>query len=504
MRVLFFVAVLIIGFCQFSRAQLVTYPAPQGSVLNKDYEVFVREKDGKWQPVATYMAQVANVVGTATITEKSSFCYFDFEGEVEVRVNVLKGQIKQARVRPAANALNAVTEKNTYSFVLKEAANLSVEINGDIFHNLHLFANPLETFKPSKDKKVLYYGPGIHQVGDVVLASGQTVFIAGGSIVQGRFIVSHAQNVTITGHGILSQLPTLKPLAADQKPLADKRYAKGRTDAITVEFSKNINISGIVVLPHKYTVIMGESKDVTIDNIKSFSFEGNGDGLDIFCSADVKINRVFMRNSDDCIAIYGHRWDYYGNVKNITVQNSILWADVAHPILIGTHGDSVHPDTISNITFQNIDILDQHENQIDYQGCLALNAGDDNLIQNINFNRIRVDNIRKGQLVNLRVMFNHKYNTSAGRGIENVLFKEISYIGNNADISIIAGYDESRKIKNIVFENLSVNGRLISDTMPGKPGFYKTSDMSKMYIGEHVEGVKFIQVAKDEAAKIDE
>lgn len=504
MRVLFFVAVLISGICQSACAQLVTYPAPQGSELNQDYEVAVREKGGKWHPVATYLAQVANIVGTTTLTEKSSFCYFDFAGEVEIRIKLLKGEIKQAKVRPVLNALNAVSDKNTYSFILKQAANISVEINGDIFHNLHLFANALETFKPSNYKNVLFYGPGIHQVGDVVLTSGQAVFIAGGAIVQGRFIISHAQDVTITGHGILTQLPTLWPLASKQQAVANKRYAKGRTDAITVEFSKNILISGIVVLPHKYTVIMGESKDVTIDNIKSFSFEGNGDGLDIFCSANIKINRVFMRNSDDCIAIYGHRWDYYGNVKNITVQNSVLWADVAHPILIGTHGDSVHPDTISGIVFQDIDILDQHENQIDYQGCLALNAGDDNLIQNIKFNRIRVDNIRKGQLVNLRVMFNRKYNTSAGRGIENVLFKDISYIGNKADISIIAGYDESRKIKNIVFENLSWNGMLISDTMPGKPGFYKTGDMSKMYIGEHVEGVKFIQLAKDDVAKIDE
>lgn len=504
MRILFFTAFLLISVSQFTCAQLVTYPAPQGSVLSNDYEVAVREKGGQWHPVATYMAQIANVVGTASVIEKSSFCYFDFAGEVEVRIKVLKGEVKQARVRPAANAVNPVTDKNTYSFFLKQAANVSIEFNGDIFHNLHLFANPLETFKPSKDKNVLYYGPGIHEVGDVVLTSGQRVFIAGGAVVQGRFIISHTEKVTITGHGILTQLPTLKSQASNKPAVANKRYAKGRTDAITVEFSKNINISGIIVLPHKYTVIMGESKDVTIENIKSFSFEGNGDGLDIFCSANVKIDRVFMRNSDDCIAIYGHRWDYYGNVKNITVQNSVLWADVAHPILIGTHGDSVHPDTISNVTFQNIDILDQHENQIDYQGCMALNAGDDNLIQNIAFNRIRVDNIRKGQLVNLRIMFNRKYNTSAGRGIEDVLFKDISYAGSNADISIITGYDESRKIKNIVFENLSVNGRLISDTMPGKPGFYKTSDMSKMYIGEHVEGVKFVQIAKDEVAKIDE
>src|SRR5690606_39407575 len=43
--------------------------------------------------------------------------------------------------------------------------------------------------------------------------------------------------------------------------------------------------------------------------------------------------------SDDCIAIYGHRWSYYGDTRNITVRNSVLWADVAHPTMVGIHGD---------------------------------------------------------------------------------------------------------------------------------------------------------------------
>ena len=72
-----------------------------------------------------------------------------------------------------------------------------------------------------------------------------------------------------------------------------------------------------------------------------------------------------------------------------------------------------------------------------------------------------------------------------------MLFKNISYNGNNAEISIIAGYNQERRIKNIIFENLVINGTLISDDMPGKPGWYKTSDMALFSVGEHVEGVVF-------------
>jgi hypothetical protein len=173
------------------------------------------------------------------------------------------------------------------------------------------------------------------------------------------------------------------------------------------------------------------------------------------------------------------------------MKNSTLWADVAHPILIGTHGSTPNPVVLEDLTYQNLDILDHMEPQIDYQGCLSLNAGDSNLIRNVRFDNIRIENFRHGQLVNLRVFFNKKYCTSPGRGIENVLFRNVTYNGNNALTSIIAGYDDLRKVKNITFENLRINGKLITDKMPDKPGWYKTGDMAGFFIGEHVENVTF-------------
>jgi hypothetical protein len=131
--------------------------------------------------------------------------------------------------------------------------------------------------------------------------------------------------------------------------------------------------------------------------------------------------------------------------------------------------------------------------QIDYQGCLAINAGDDNLIRDVYFVNIRIENFRQGQLIDMRVSFNKKYCTSPGRGIENVLFKDITYTGDRSEISIIAGYNEERKIKNIRFENLNINGQVISDNMPEKLAWYKTADMARFFIGEHVEGVSFMK-----------
>jgi hypothetical protein len=173
------------------------------------------------------------------------------------------------------------------------------------------------------------------------------------------------------------------------------------------------------------------------------------------------------------------------------MKNATLWADVAHPILIGTHGNASHPDTLQNIEYNNIDILDHNEMQVDYQGCMSIDAGDNNFIRNVKFENIRVEDFRRGQLLNLRVFFNKKYCKAPGRAIENILFKNIRYKGSHSELSIISGYDSSRKIQNVLFDNLVIIGVKISDHMKNKPTWYKTSDMARFFVGEDVENIQF-------------
>ena len=61
------------------------------------------------------------------------------------------------------------------------------------------------------------------------------------------------------------------------------------------------------------------------------------------CCHDWLVDDVFLRTSDDCLAFYNHRWWFWGGTSNLTVQNSILWADVAHAINVGGHGDDRSP-----------------------------------------------------------------------------------------------------------------------------------------------------------------
>jgi len=478
---------------QSGQNRLVTYPVPEGSALNTNFAIKVRTAAGKWQDLAAYLVKVDEVT-TSHTPQNSSLAYFDFTGTVDVSITFNRGSIKSARVRPLSFGITPKVNGNTIAFSLSEPRNLSVEVNGDIFHNLQLFANPIETNRPSStDTNVIYFGPGIHQLerGRLSVPSGKTVYIAGGAVVRGQLVCNNVENVRILGRGMIyeAESPALVVRTTNSTNAARSRGGLAR-GGVAIVNSTNVVVSGIIVVPNGNTVLMGDSQNVTIENIKSISCGGNYDGIDVFCSSNVVIKGVFMRNSDDCIAIYGHRNRFYGNVQNITVRNSTLWADVAHPILVGTHGDTPNPDTLEDLRFSDLDILDQMEPQIDYQGCMSLNAGDGNLIRNVRFENIRVEDFREGQLVNLRVFYNRKYNTSPGRGIENVYFKNITYNGSHADHSVIAGYDDSRFVKNVVFENLVINGTLITDQMK-KPGWYKTSDMARFFVGEHVEGIEF-------------
>ena len=113
------------------------------------------------------------------------------------------------------------------------------------------------------------------------------------------------------------------------------------------------------------------------------------------------------------------------------------------------------------MVFQNIDILEHDEDDRNYQGCMAINVGDHNLARNITFEDIRVENIQEGQLFHLRVMYNRKYNTGPGRGVENIVFRNISCTGKYVNPSLMEGYDENRKVSDILFENIVLNGKRV-------------------------------------------
>lgn len=441
----------LIWICS-SHAQIINIATVPRELLyskhNDDFTVCVRTPGGEWQDLFEYKVTI-----DSDNPQLASMVQFDFEGKVEMRVRYNNGSIQNVKIRPIDKGIKYTLKENVIYFQLDKPSKLSLEINGDKLHNLHIFTNEpeKETFK-ADSPNVMYFGAGFHKPKDAPgdafnIPSNTTVYLAPGAVIGGKFVCNRVENVRFIGRGII-----LEPQRGFE-----------------ITYSKNIEIDGITVInPTHYTVYGGETTGLKINNLKSFSSRGWSDGIDLMSCSDVAINDIFMRNSDDCIAIYGHRWSYYGNARNYNITNSILWADVAHPINIGLHGNTAHEgDTIENIQFKNIDILEHDEDDRNYQGCMAFSVSDHNLVRNILFEDIRIDDFQEGQLLNLRVLFNEKYSFGPGRGIKDVTFRNIYYNGQGANPSIIEGFSETNKIENISFDNIVVNGIRIKSLKEG-------------------------------------
>ena len=459
----------LLALTSFSKDRLIVTPAPTVIELKHDFEVKARIHGGEWQDVSTYAFKVDRVANAKHNVEITSVTKFEFEGKVEIQVKSIAQDIKSYKIRPNSYGIKAIQEGNTLTFSLDRPRYLSVEINGNIYQNLQIFAdNVLEKPKVKKKKDLIYFGPGIHDFkGDSIhIASGKTVFIDNGAVIKGWLSTYGSNHVKILGHGIV--MP-------------------GHHEGIMVRYAKNIDIDG----PITTQLPIGGSDSVTVKNVKVMSWYGWGDGFNIFASNNIHQEHLFARTSDDCSTIYCTRKDYHGGCKNITIKDCVYWADVAHPIMIGLHSETPENEEITNVLYEDIDILEHAENQIDYQGCIGINDGDNILVKGVTFQNFHIDNIRKGMIVNMRVCFNKKYCTAPGRGIENITLRNIAYTGEMPNMGIIAGYDQSRMVKNIRFENFTINGKVITDDMPGKPKWYKTADMANIYVNDHVENLIF-------------
>ncbi|CAG8930074.1 unnamed protein product [Penicillium salamii] len=447
-------------------SSIQVYDNPPGLLINHDFTIHIQptgeDTRKSWTQVAAYAIEVANASTVSNNFNHHSVALasFDLSGPVRVRVTYTAGPVKSAVIRPQSRGIDCHLLENEITFTLDHAQDVMLELDGNKWKALHLLTNTIVPDGPTEDATDLwYFGPGINQgaaysrVADgvnLMVPSGTTVYLAGGAFVTCRINFIGVSNSAIRGHGFI-----IGPEGG-----YDIREHGG---AIHMSQSSNILVEGVTSLgANGFSLSAGECESVHVNRYRSFSSSGNGDGVDFFCS-------------------------------RITIQNCVLLPDIAHAINMGTHGNPESPETTSDITIRNIDILDHEENQMWYQGCIAINAADSNLFEDIHVEDVRVERITRGQLLNLRVMQNTMWTTAPGRGIRNLTFKNISLCTRDSKIinpSMILGYDQARQIENVTFENLKIDHLVVHDQMD-KPAWYMVSDFVPLFANEHVKNIKF-------------
>lgn len=452
---------ICMGICGQAQVRVSTFP-DKSLELKDDYKVSVTSL------VTHETVEVPTLRCDVDLkkVQQASLALLEMEGGATIRVTMQKDSVRSFAIRPTSKGIQArKIDSHTIEFSLSKPEYLSVELNGDRKHNLHLLCDSLlkENYRGDepqsinwtgkaahdvfvKDAKLIYFGSGVHKPkdlpsGDIRIPSNCTVFLAPGAVVKARLIVDHAENVRIVGRGIIDH-----PLRG-----------------IEITHSKNVLVDGITVLnPQHYTIFGGASDGITIKHLKAFSCKSWSDGIDLMSCRNVNIEDIFMRNSDDCIALYCHRWWYWGDAINFRVKRAILWADVAHPVNIGTHGDdrSETGETLSDVKIEDCDVIGSCAD-----AALKIASGDKNWVRDIHFDNIRMEGFEKGGMFTVRVIYSGKYNRAPGNEVDNVSFSNITYTGPTDVLgkSSIENHDSLHCVKNVTFKNIKVNGKKWND-----------------------------------------
>lgn len=466
------------GLVGWVRASVVTYPAPDGAAQAADFQVSV---DGQVQFV--YDSEIA------------AFVSFSFSKTVHVAVTPDRA-FSRVDIRPKHRKVAFTVENGTIQFDLDEPCQLSIELDGDIERPLFLFANPLEKRVPKPDsKRVRYFGPGkVYEAREIVLKSGETLYIAGGAVVRGRVRAEGARNVKVRGRGIL-----------------DGSHRDYKTQMLKFSACTNVDLEGITILnSYGWTVVPVKSDNVKIENVKIVGWRDNDDGVDIVGCRNLAIVDSFLRTKDDCIAVKASPGYFEGgesglrNVQNIAVVNSVLWnAEWGNAMEIGFE---LQTDSISDVIFTDCDII-----HVERGGTFTIHNGDWATVENIRFENIRVEDSRE-KLIEFRIGLSiysgdcpqeyHRQNPNrkrsplgqwmpvaddelgtyaAKRGrIRNIHFENIEVMGQNPPKSFLIGYDDGEhSVQNIIIENLRIDGMRV-----------KNADEANMVI-ERAKNVRF-------------
>lgn len=423
-------------------SRVVTYPAPPGEQLSMDYAV---EVDG--HPLDVYLARVNEPPhDKLDFGGNYSFVQFDFSGNVEVTVHPKNRNLEHLAIQPAARSIRfSVTAPDTIAFRLDAPCRLSVEPDARR-RPLLIFANPLEENAPKPgDPNVLYFGPGVHRPdnGFVEVKSNQTLYVAGGAVIEGAISADSAENVVIRGRGIISGNPW--------------PWGKGpRGRMVSLTSCRNVTVEGIILRGSwSWTLVPTGCEDVRITNVKVCGGRvNNDDGINPVNSRHVTIQDSFVRTDDDCIAMKGLNRDW-GNVDDIQVLDTILWCDRARIALLGHESRA---DAMQNIVWRNIDVI-----HFGNWPIFLLEPGENMELRNVLFENVRINGEGQDKFAIIRPAINQYMREKTWGHIRNVTFRNIDLAGKPGKYQVlIEGGSEKNRTANLTFENVRILGELLT------------------------------------------
>ncbi|MBQ5944652.1 MAG: right-handed parallel beta-helix repeat-containing protein [Bacteroidales bacterium] len=455
--------ILLTAFFASCSGRVSIAPAPEGEPLSASWKVKAAGLD-----VPVFDCKVASgdkesrrlamddKVNSGNYFEVAAFAYFDLmKGSAAVEVTSAE-DIREAKVLPESAGIIPSIRGNKLSFKVSRPLNLTVEVNGDIIHSLHIFVNPPEKDVPSPDDPdVIYYAPGIHDLWETVeVGEGKTVYVAPGAILRwhnweegdghdpkkssGRCFRITGDNVRFIGRGIIDE---------DGVHRARSRGPLGIS-------GRNVCLEGVIIRNSSgWTVVVDNTENVEIDNIKLIGFRANSDGIDICGSSHVRVHDCFIRTLDDLIVVKAFGSSGRG-CEDILAEKCVLWNEVAHALSIGA--ELRYP--VKGVIFRDCDVI--HDTCREWS--LRIYHTDSALISDVTFENIRIEESER--FISLWIN-DAVWTSDPERGhIENVTFKDITLktpprTGTGVQF---LGYDDGHAVDGVRVENVSIAGHRVT------------------------------------------
>jgi hypothetical protein len=410
------------------KSKLVTYPLPAGLQVSENYTVKVNNT-----PVATEQ------VGSGG-KENLHAVNFSCAGPQVITITA-SAPITKYAIRPTSRSIKAQVKGRVLTFTISGPQKLYLEVND--LPDLAVFANPLEVNVPRKgDEGVIYYGPGVHNEGKLILRSNQTLYIAGGAVVNADLRGKDLSNIKILGRGILN-------------------------GNVRIANSANITVDGVFIRStNGWTNTLIDCQHTIYNNVKVFSYKSvwGIDGIDPVSCQDFTITDCFIRTRDDCISIKS--MPRFGNdtVKNINTDS----INIANCVLVGwAHADGVtlgfelQGGLVQNVLVKNCDILASGgQGRTGGHSGFSIVCDGPSLVQNICFEDIRVENNMEYKNLELIVTEGRRYGTAGPGNIKGVYLKNISWQNANKPF-VIAGVPDNW-VEGVVFDHCTLGGKRLS------------------------------------------
>lgn len=408
-----------------------------------------------------------------------AFGSFDMEGDDVLIEITSQRDLSKVEILPENNSLQVMShEKNSLVLKAGKPFIISIEPDGRINMPLLLFGKAPEINKPQKsDPNVIWFSPGEHEAGKIVLTSNQTLYLESGSLVHGVLIAS-GNNIRVCGRGVLSQ----------------EKYPRRYVD-LCMDFCHcdNLVIEGIISKdPCLWNLVLRDCKNVKIDSIALCGGRMiNDDAVDICNCQNVKITNCFFRAQDDIIAVKGeadlpslpnntevHKkfsteialdQKYYGKeraVESIEADNCVFWNDSANVFRIGYECTAPY---FRNLKFHDIEIIHtakviRPHTEFWSNNVFMLQASCAMPMEDMKFERINIHSDGLGMLfISIR---SEECNIWKKPGtIRNCLFKDIVVNGKVENFTgdiFLQCKDKTGKIEGITLENISFFGKKLT------------------------------------------